>query len=89
MLIASKKMARNFLLWMILIVLQINYTLQENETISGDSSETVDIASILTLDDIFEETTISISDGEPEALGKNNIMILNNEHVMGIASSSC
>ena len=82
-------MARNFLLWMILIVLQLTYTLQENETISGDSSETVDIASILTLDDIFEETTISILDGEPEALGKMKIMIFDNERVTGIASSSC
>merc|ERR1712156_422701 len=61
---ASKKMARNFLLWMIFIFLQVTYTLQDNETISGDSSETVDVASILALNDLAEETTITVSNDE-------------------------
>ena len=62
--LVPKKMARNFLLWMIFILLQVTYTLQDNETISGDSSETVDVASILALNDLAEETTITISNDE-------------------------
>ena len=57
-------MARNFLLWMTFIILHVTYTLQDDETISGDSSETVDVASILAINDIVEETTITVSNDE-------------------------
>ena len=36
-------MARYFLMWMTFIVLHVTFTLQDNETISGDTSETVDV----------------------------------------------
>ena len=49
---------------MIFILLQVTYTLQDNETITGDSSETVDVASILALNDLVEETTITVSNDE-------------------------
>ena len=49
---------------MIFILLQVTYTLQDNETISGDSSETVDVASILALNDLAEEPTITVSNDE-------------------------
>ena len=49
---------------MILIFLQVTYTLQDNNTITGDSSETVDVASILALNDLAEETTITVSNDE-------------------------
>ena len=40
-------MARHFLLWMCFFILQVSLSLQNDESISGDSSETIDIASLL------------------------------------------
>ena len=40
-------MARHFLLWMCFFILQVSLSLQNDESISGDSSETIDFASLL------------------------------------------